>query len=569
MKIPSDPVLRQTFFDDVERVCFASRQERIAFYLKMRQVYLLGIDDVTTTESEKYRKIFAHIDAVKSFLYAQETTKFAIQLGASAEPIHSKRSDRMLQILQDDWHDTDTDLIFGEAVRWSLVYGAMIGKSDWRRNCPNLKLIEPHHFGVYREDVMSIHEQEAMGHKFQMTVSEATARLASHPMAKEILSRATLCPRVRSTEESGQSNIVVSQVNPIVGNVNIDLSQGNKYLPIVPQDFYEGTELWIYDDEIAGFRVVTMLDPGVLVYDRPAHDKSTDKRMYMDGEHPFTPIRPRPMHNYFFGQSEVEMLLSMQKKYNEEIERTEKRLRRAANPPKSAIGFTFDSNELADAWDLKGGIVTSDTPGSSMTIHETEQPTNVGEWRHELDQMFDELSGLPPAMRGLGTPGVRSDVHNRSVVQVGGSRVKNRALLIEDSLDDLATKLVNLRRMFDKKNYVDKDGEHFLCAQFTEDFTAKVDAHSNSPVFVEDQKDVADRAFKAKAITRERYLEMIGAPNLPVLKQELRDIIEPGEARAAQAREQQENAKLLMQAGKGGGDPSKVSALLRTARSTG
>jgi hypothetical protein len=572
MKLPAakDWLDKQALYADILRHCYASRDERISFYQKQREVYMLGVDEVTTTQSDKYRKIFSHIETVSSFLYAQDTTKFAIHLGATAERSQFDRTDKVAHILNDDWHDTDTDLIFGEALRWSLVYGCTIGKSSWRRGHPDLKIIDPHHFGVYREDVMSIYEQEALCHKFQMTVTELEARLAVHPNKAEILKQVSLTPRKSDGEDSGQANIVVSQVNPIVGNVNIDLMQGNKYIPKVTVPMVECDELWIFDDDLEGWRIVSFADQGVLIYDRPAHDLSKSTKVYLKGTHPFTPIRPRPIKGYFWGQSEVELLMTLQRKYNEALEREEKKERRAANPPKSATGFTFDSNEAADAWMAEGALITSDLPGSKMDVHDpTLRNDNPGAWMRVLDELFDELSGLPPAMKGLGTPGVRSETHQHSVVQVGGSRVKKRALLVEDSLDDIATKYVQLHQLYDDTHYEDSNHEKFICAGFTDDFVAKVDAHSNSPVFVEDQKDVADRALKAKAITRERYLEMIGAPNLPVLKQELRDKIEPAEREQAQKHEELEQSKLLMQAGKGEGLVQKLPALLRTARGAG
>jgi hypothetical protein len=49
--------------------------------------------------------------------------------------------------------------------------------------------------------------------------------------------------------------------------------------------------------------------------------------------------------------------------------------------------------------------------------------------------------------------------------------------------------------IYDDTQYVDEDGNKFIAAQFTSDFNVKVDAHSNSPIFMEDQRDLAFNLF--------------------------------------------------------------------------
>jgi hypothetical protein len=72
-----------------------------------------------------------------------------------------------------------------------------------------------------------------------------------------------------------------------------------------------------------------------------------------------------------------------------------------------------------------------------------------------------------------------------------------------------------------------------VAAQFTDDFVVKVDAHSNSPIFVEDQTQMAFSLFQAGVITKERLLDLVQPPMLQLIKQDLKDKIEPAEAAAA------------------------------------
>ena len=65
--------------------------------------------------------------------------------------------------------------------------------------------------------------------------------------------------------------------------------------------------------------------------------------------------------------------------------------------------------------------------------------------------------------------------------------------------------------------------------------SVKVDAHSNSPVFSENMTDMAELLFKAKAIDRETFIEMLPVPMKDLLKQRLKTKIEPAEAAEKQA----------------------------------
>ena len=56
--------------------------------------------------------------------------------------------------LSDQWKQTKTHLVFGLGVKWSLVFGAMIFKEIWAAGSKTSRtyLVEPHQFGVLRED---------------------------------------------------------------------------------------------------------------------------------------------------------------------------------------------------------------------------------------------------------------------------------------------------------------------------------------------------------------------------------------------------------------------------------
>jgi len=87
--------------------------------------------------------------------------------------------------------------------------------------------------------------------------------------------------------------------------------------------------------------------------------------------------------------------------------------------------------------------------------------------------------------------------------------------------------------------------KEYQAEQFTKDYEVKVDAHSTSPIFIEDHKADAFEYLKAKVITRSRFIKMVGAPEEQLLLEELKGI-EAQEAKAAELQmkmEQQKHAK--------------------------
>jgi len=112
---------------------------------------------------------------------------------------------------------------------------------------------------------------------------------------------------------------------------------------------------------------------------------------------------------------------------------------------------------------------------------------------------------------------------------LGSSRAKKRALIIEDSLEKVATLYLKLMQVYDNTHFKDLDGNAFIPEQFTRDYVVKVDAHSNSPIFTEDLRQLAFNLFKAQAIDKESLLDLLEPP----MKQHLKEKLKQMEAKQA------------------------------------
>jgi hypothetical protein len=538
VQIPKEPEARYAFFEDIARKCMASRGERRRAYQAFRNYYMYGCDG-TSDFPARFNKIYPHIDQLTSFLYSQETTRFSTQLGVSVSNLEFPKVDPINQGINDEWNNSNSDIVFGNSLTWSLVYGSMFIKPRWKINGIEPFPVEPHNFGVLREDSPMLSSQEAFSHCYYMTRSQLFDELAAcnHPRAEQIKNEVVAGPKQNAAALTPLDRIITSQTNigltgNVVGNVDFNLALINRYGPKVSEDMLEMQELYIYDSELSDYRVVTMGEPYVTIFDRPLES------MFLKNDPPFVQICPLPAYDYFWGFSEVERLIPIQEILNTRWEELRHMMAKQARPPRAFIGFTGITDEIAGAFDTPDGQVSTDMPGAKVDSMSPNIPDDLWKDLDRIDMMFEDTSGINNVMSGKGESGVRSSGHASQLARLGSSRVKKRAMIVEDSLEKLATMYLKIKQKYDTRRYRESgdDGTEFIANQFTTDFVVKVDGHSNSPIFVEDQTQLAFEALKVGAITKERLLELINLPMKPQLLNDLKTKIEP----AAAAKEQQD-----------------------------
>jgi hypothetical protein len=545
MEIPKDMQAQWSMYEKVIDDCFVSQNERKPLYAKYRNFYLYGTDQGDTDHT--YNKIYPHIDQILAFMYSNETTKFSIELGASVPQIEIKRVPKLNKAVNDEWHSSNGDIVFTNGLEWAHVYGSTFYKQRWSGKQVEPFIVDPHDFGVLREDVGQLSRQEAFAQQYYITKGQLEYELKTceHPRASAILQAVTTEARREDRNTGAMDRLVTSNALPtsggatMQGSYNGSLSISQQYNAKVSEPLICMTELYLFDNALGDFRVVTLTTPYMVVFDRPIN------RMYVQDEIPFTQICPNPCHDYFWGRSEVGMLIPLQIMRNERMEQIKRLMDLQATPATAMTGFPGITDEMTAAINSPGGIVVSEMPGAKAERLLPEIPEDLFREIKEIDMMFEEMSGITNVMSGRGESGVRSTGHASQLARLGSSRTKKRALTIEDALEKIATSYLQILQKFDDSHeYIDEDGDAFAAHQFTKDYVVKVDAHSNSPIFTEDLAEKAMALFKAKAITRERLIELMGVPLEQLLKQELKDKIEPAEARQAAQQEQQEKLKL-------------------------
>jgi hypothetical protein len=529
MRIPKELIAREQFYLDLIEKCLVSREQRKVDYSSLRSYYLFGNapDDVPAI----YNKIYPHIDQLTSFLYSAETTKFSIHTGASVPEQEQIKVPSLSKALHDEWLNSNADQVFSTAVTWSLCYNTTFVKLVIN-NGIHPYMVEPACIGVLREDSAYTDRQEAIVQTYYITKSELYDRLYSHPQRDSIVQRVMTTQHERTEIANGIQRIILSQSNPTMyGNINLDLTGNPNYKAQVSEETIEMVELWVWNDETKDYQVVTKADPNVIIYDR------TGESMFLKGELPFIQICPNPLYDYYWGASEVQRLIYLQQLRNKRMTEILDMLAKQVSPPTALIGFTGILDEKSFALNRAGGLLATDMPNAKVEKLAPTIPPDLFREIGEVDLMFEEASGIVSVLQGRGEAGVRSSGHASQLARLGSSRAKKRALVIEDSLEKMATLYLKLMQVYDNTHYTDSKGIKFIAEQFTKDFVVKVDAHSNSPIFMEDSRKMAFELFQAGVIDKESLLDMIEPP----MKQLLLDRLRKAEEKQAaqQAMEQQ------------------------------
>ena len=536
MIIPKNIDDRDSLYDDLIQKCTATQQDRAQNYAVLRHYYLFGRGQ--EEEETPYNKIYPHIDTLTAFLFASETTKFSIHLPSGEPETEYSRLKPLNRAVNDDWLASNADQVFSQSLTWSLVYNSMFIKLVGRGSELFPFVIDPSSFGVLREDLPFTDRQEAMTHSYYTTLSQLTKDLESHPQKKAILESATASP-VEEGNPSGLERILLTSSTPTMsGNVNSELNANIDYIPKVDEPLIRLHELWVWNDDTGDYQVATRIENGLTVYDRPG------EKLFLKGENPFIQICANPMYSYYWGASEVAGMIGLQKWRNERVQQIKKLLNLQVKPPTAMTGWMGLLDEKQYAAFSEGSYLSTDSMQSKVERYEPKMPPDLFAEIREIDAAFAERSGLQNILMGKGEVGVRSGRQTSELARLSSARIKKRALIVEDALEAMATLYLKYKQKYDKTKYLDDQGNPFIAEEFSSHYVVKVDAHSNSPLFVEDQHALAAEMLQVHAISRERYIEIISPPDKELILRELK-VIEKQEAEQQKQQmqiEQQKNA---------------------------
>jgi hypothetical protein len=310
--------------------------------------------------------------------------------------------------------------------------------------------------------------------------------------------------------------------------------QAYDYAPKVEAELLDMCDLYVWDDEINDYQVITRSSPDVVIYDRPSNWMG-----HVQGESPFETIRPSfNLYDYFWGDAFVAKLTWLQDWRTERVQQIRQLLTKQFKPPMTMTGGVGIAEEKFLAYGSPDSRISLPTPMGKIDVHAPQMPTDVFAEIAQIDSMFDDQAGLGHVLQGKGEAGVRSKGQADLMARLGSSRPKERAIAAEESAEAIAGNILRLVQDYSDQRFIcEIPGQKpfpFIAEQFTRDYEVKVDGHSSSPIFIEDKKHDAVTLLEAHAIDRETFLNMFDPPNLQALQEKLK-VLQAQEAEAKKA----------------------------------
>lgn len=579
MYVPTEKDARDNKIKWIADTCLRSQRDRMAMYDRRRRYFLFG---TYSADRALYNRLFAHTDLVTSFLYAADKVRFSIAAPRNADDVQIAMYAGVQDLWNDEFRDAGLAYDFGDALLWATALDSMFMKIGYNEGRDELysRLVLPHQFGVFDESETDLDGQEAFVHEYALPWENACMRLMRAGRREDI-------PRLRAdyttqapTYPAVLQNMIIGSTGganlggPMIGALNPSYEPQALYEPKSETPKVLFKEVWVWDDSNDDYMWFVMADPDIVLEDsrdtcaalkvagklplaqkgkRKAKSKKGDdteakyastSNYFLAGEHPFVHIAPYRLLDYFWGEAHIERLIKLQVWTSERLDQIHEILAQQADPAKVFSGFTGLLDEKANALGGPGTWVSDMLPGAKVERLSPELPPDLFQDLVSINGLFLEASGLTETVMGRGEQGVRGRGHAKQLATTGSGRIRKVAVGLEPSLVRCGDLGLKLKRMKDPIPLKLESGQEFVLSQMEPSWRMRVAGHSHSPLFSDEERDIAALLFKAQAIDREMLIRMMHPPDEANMIHKLRKRI-PEEKKAAAL-------KMLAGAGKKG-----------------
>lgn len=507
--------------------CCVSRQNRISAGKVWKNYYFNGTENDAPSI---YNRVYSHVDKLASYLFSPSEVRFRMDFESTIDPRFLQQGEFSSKLLSRAFHNSNTDIAFGEATKWSLIKGCCFVKMVWGHNGLEPWVVQPEQIGVLREDLNGLDRQEAFVHTMYLTESQFKRLISGNYDEAEILKKLSKRGGDKGLEgeDDGLHTLVLGGFggnqppitlqgtsNPNVGSALMFGSPAPQVTPNVVKKMIKLHELWVLDDERGDYTTFQLIDAEIVVYGKNKHTNLLNpynEESGLKGEHPFRMVCANQVNGYFWGRSEVANIWTLQKNLTTRMNEIDRLSRLRANPPRYATGMSSLTEQGYDAWNSPGGFISEPTPNGTMKAESPEMPPELFAEVDKLVSYFDDVGGFTPTTQGRGESGVRSGVHADTLLRTSTPRLRDRALLVERQCAELGDLSFKLMQAKDARKYTVKEGNEYLLSQLPEDYMVTVDSHTSSPAFSEESKDLAFMLQKAGAIDAKALIQLTHPP---------------------------------------------------------
>jgi len=580
-------------------VSMQSRLERGAMY---QNVFLTGSADGAP---QIYKKTYAYIDDLASMIYSPIELKLNVAPHGRAGPIERALGHAAAAELNLEFRRSDCDSMIEDAVLWALIKGKTFIELHSTKSGLEPRLIMPEQFGVLEEGRPTLASQKAFFHRTWITFDDFRDRVTYLKMvprkekailqaAKQYLIGAPGKDRGEVDNYATTRMVMLGGLYPYqVSGAPIPGQKSNRGIvdwltapqpqlsPETRVNLIALDELWVWDSAVDDWVTIQLVgpdcvlipnkmlynaladnfQPGVPVQpgrrsgsDEEAEAKRKRENNPLRGRHPFVEFCIDRMPKYFWGDSEIRIVGSIQAALNRRMDGINKMLRKEENPPRLISGSSINQNLYAKQ-NKPGGYLTDQNPNAKAQALATTVPADSWRSLHELMQMFNDIGGMPATVRGEGESGVRAQAHAETLVRMASPRFKDKALAAERCVDAVAGLALDILKVKSGEEMVawvpekyaglwkgqklDADIYEppapglvpipFVLAQLDDNQRVSVDAHSSSPMFSKEARDLIFALAKLQAVSPRETIELTHPPR----EDELVEALETREAEHA------------------------------------
>ena len=527
MRLPQDPRSRREAVIEVVRQCAADREERRAYHQELRAWYLRG----TPTHSRaRYNKLGSHVEQSAAYAYQSESVRFGLVLPPKYGDQFAEELETARDELHRQWHDSGAGLEVDLGVEWAHVYPSVVWKVIPAHGTPMVTLVpDPADIGVLEPD-RRFDRQEAKVHFFWLTLPQIRRLVAGHPQEKDLVglaeSHAVLGGGGEEPLIPTLERVILTSTSPsLIGNITPPMLQPAARLE-TPR--VECCELWVLDDRIQDWRVITCLAPSgqvsAVLWDRRVRA--------LAGHDAFVGLSLHQIPDYVWGMSEVDTLTGLQEWREHRMDQIDRLMELQLDPPVVLGGFGGLSDERAKRLRTPGGTLSTSLPNPSVNRLSPQMPPEAFGEVKEIDQMFADRGGLPILLQGQGDPGIRAGNQMGVLATLASARIRKKAMRVEYATSQIATLMLVILRELEEEPLTMPGGKSFLLSQVPRDLVALVAAHSASPLYAAAIKQDALEMLKVGAIDKPTYVELKDPPMVDVLRAKARRLEEAAAKRA-------------------------------------
>ncbi len=409
---------------------------------------------------------------------------------------------------------------------------------------PNL--IHPEFFGVEREDLQRLEDQQAVLHTTYLTKEGLAQMIEDRRDEAEI--EANLKRIGASLNDAPQRTnwlhqMVLGGVQPVKtgaaggakGQVSVSPSSMSEFSPELMKSLLRMDELWVVDDERDDWTTIQVIEGEILLEGKYQHRNLTGVK----GLLPFSKICADPVPGYFWGRPEPSRVKKLQDFLNERLRDIRRHMKLQLRPSKAMIGFSGITAQKMRAAMTPDGFLQEQNPNAKMQDMISALPPEAFAEVRAISEMFDEIAGFKPILQGEGEPGVRAGTHARTLMRTASPNLRERALRVERDAETSAHITFQLMQAKEARVFLSDKKEYFYLKQMPEDYYVEIDSHSSSTAFVDDARELAFALAKHGAVGPTELILLTHPP----MEDQL--IAASKEREAAKARMIQEHPELL------------------------